>query len=177
MNQRLRAQHNSVGKPPDRLPRPALTVGRSGRAEEPSDTQAGGFSRILRKLFLPFAVTTASGVIFVTALTLAAYRSPDPTALVTPLSVAALWLASLAGGITAGKCAGEKAMIGSLISGCMLAAILCLIAWINGGEEQGVIPWLIRLATVPIHLLGGFVTRPRKKPAGHTAGKHPSHRR
>ncbi len=177
MNPRKSNHHSSVGKHPDRLPHPALTAGRSGRAEEPSDTQAGGFSRILRKLFLPFAVTTVSGVVFVTALTLAAYQTPDPTALISPLSMAALGLASLAGGITAGKCNRERAMLSSFVSGCTLAAILCLIAWIGGGESRETIPWLIRLSAIPLHLLGGFMTRPRKKPAGHTAGKHPSHGR
>ena len=175
MNQRSTTHHSSVGKHPDRVPHPALTAGRSGRAEEPSDRQAGGFSRILRKLLLPLAVTVASGAVFVTVLTIAAYQSPDPTALVTPLSIASLGLASLAGGITAGKCHGEGAIPGSLMSGCTLALILCLVGWIGGGESEGLIPWLIRLATVPVHLVGGLMTRPRKKPAGHTAGKHPSH--
>ena len=178
MNQRSTIHHSSVGKHPDRLPHPALTAGRSGRAEEPSDTQAGGFSRALRKLLLPLAVTAISGAVFVTVLTAAAYQTPDPTALVTPLSMAALGLASLAGGITAGKCNRERTMLGSMVSGCLLAVILCLVAWM-GGVSQGMIAWLTRLSTVPIHLVGGFVTRPRKKSVGHTAGKHPSiaHRR
>ena len=177
MNQRSTTHHSSVGKHPDRLPRPALTAGRSGRAEEPSDTQAGGFSRMVRKLLLPLAVTIASGVVFVTVLTVAAYQSSDPTVLVTPLSIAALGLASLAGGITAGKCHGEGAIPGSLISGCTLAMILCLMGWIGGGGSGGFVPWLIRLTPIPIHLLGGLMTRPRKKPVAHTAGKHPSHQR
>ncbi len=180
MNQRQLTNHSSVGKHPDRLSHPALSAGRLGHAEEPSDDTAGGFSHILRRSLLPLAVTTVAALVFVTALAAAAYQSPDPTSLVSPLSAAALGLASLAGGITAGKCHGERAVGGSLICGCLFAAILCLIALLGGGGIHGLptaVAWLIRLATIPVHLIGGILTRPKQKPVTHTAGKHPSHRR
>lgn len=180
MNQKQLTDHPSVGKHPDRPSHTAISARGLGHAEEPSDDIEGGFSRILRRLLLPLAVTAVAGLIFVTALTVAAFNSPDPTALVTPLSAAALALASLVGGITAGKCHGERAVAGSLISGCLLAALLCLLALLIGGEAQGMPPavaWLIRLATIPVHMIGGILARPKQKPATHTAGKHPSHRR
>ncbi len=174
-----KSAHASVGKHPDRLPHAALPAGRRGQAEEPSDRPAGGFSRILRGLLVPMAVTAVSGVVCITALTAAAYRSPDPSALVLPLTAAALGLSSLAGGIAAGKCGGEGAVGRSLVSGCLLAAVLCLCALLRNGGVMGLptaAAWMIRLSVIPLHLLGGLFTRPRKKPASHTAAKHPAHR-
>lgn len=175
MHQRLKIQHNPVGKHPDRLPHPALTAGRSGRAEEPSDTQSGGFSRILRRFLLPLTAASISGVVFVTGLTFAAYQTSDPTAFISSLSVIALGLTSLAGGITAGRCNKERPVFGSFVSGCLLTAILFLTSRIDG-DAQGLMPWLLRVAVIPFHMLGGFMTRPRKKHAGHTVGKHHPHR-
>ncbi len=180
MNQRQLTKHASVGKRPDRLSHPALTAGRAGHAEEPSDTQAGGFSRILRRLLLPLAVTAASGAAIVTAMTAAACQSPDPTALITPLAMASLGIASLVGGITAGKCGRDNAVGSSLASGVLLAAILCLISLVGRGDAAGLptaAAWLLRLSPIPFHLLGGIMARPKKKPASHTAGKHPARHR
>ena len=174
-----RAAHASVGKHPDRLSRAALPAGRRGHAEEPSDRPAGGFSRILRGLLLPLAVTALSGVVWITVLSAVAYRSSDPTSLILPLTVTALEISSLAGGIAAGKCGGEGAVGHSLVSGCFLAAVLCLCTLLRGGGVTGmpaVAGWLIRISVVPMHLLGGLLVRPRKKPASHTAVKHPAHR-
>lgn len=176
MNPKQLTKHASVGKHPDRLSHPALTAGRIGHAEEPSDQSAGGFSRTLRNLLLPAAVSAATGLVAVTALTAVATSSaPDPSALVPALSAVALALASFAGGLTAGKCHGERAMAGSLISGSLLAALLCLIGLVSGGGHAGTwsaypgaVVWLIRLAPLPIHALGGLLTRPRPKKASHT---------
>ena len=178
MNQRQRTNHLSVGKHPDRLTHPALSAGRLGHAEEPSDEGiADGFSHTIRRFLLPLAVTVFSGGIFTTALSVAAWNSADPTAWIPLLSPIVLGLAALAGGITAGKCCKERAVGGSFMSGCLFAAILCLLALLAGKGEQGLASWLIRLATIPVHGIGGFLSRPRKRPAAHTAGKHPSHHR
>ena len=179
MSQRQLTKHTSVGKRPDRLSHPALTAGRVGHAEEPSDN-AGGFSRILRRFLMPLGVTAGSGAIAVIAMTVAACQTPDPTALITPLAAAALGIASIAGGITAGRCSPDNAVGSSLVSGVLLTAILCLIALPGGGDTVDLstaAAWFIRLSPIPFHLLGGIMARPRKKPASHTAGKHGVHRR
>lgn len=180
MNHKQLTNRSSVGKHPDRLSHPALSAGRLGHAAEPSDNPAGGFSRVLYKLLLPLAITALTGALFVTALSVVAYQSPDPTAWILPLSTAALALASLAGGLAAGKCYGERAVSGSLLSGCLFAGLLCLIALLHGNVVNGMpiaVSWLIRLGTVPVYLLGGILTRPKPKIATHTAGNHLSHRR
>lgn len=183
MNHPKLPHHATLGNRPERLSHPTLAAGRIGHAEEPPDHHAGGFSRTLRSLLLPLAVTALTGLIAVTGLSALASKSSDSAALIPVLSVLSLTAASLAGGITAGLSKREQAMAGSLISGCILTALLCLTALAGGGETTGAwasyppaIPWLIRIAPIPLHTLGGFITRKRPQKATHTAGKHPVRR-
>ncbi len=182
MNQKQLTNHSTVGKHPDRLSHPAITAGRIGHAEEPSDKSAGGFSSTLRSLLLPLAATAATGLMTVTVMTAAAGSSPDPTALIPALSVAALALSSLAGGITAGLCRRDRAVANSLISGCLLTALLCLMGLLGGGDQGAgasfspTIAWLVRLIPVPVCALGGVLTRPRPQKNTHKAGNHPARR-
>ena len=175
MNQRSTTHHSSVGKHPDRLPRPALTAGRSGRAEEPSDTQAGGFSSILRSYPVTLGITVLTALLLITASALILYNSPDPTALIPPMSAAVLAVAALIGGITAGKLNPSTPVPASLICGGLTAALLTLVALFVGGEGD-LLTWGIRIGILPLHLLGGILTRPKPKLPTHTAGNHPSRR-
>ena len=183
MNHKHLTTHSAVGKHPDRLSHPAVTAGRIGHAEEPSDHSAGGFSSTMRALLLPLAVTVAAGLAAVTVSAAMAASSADPTALIPPLSVAALVTAALAGSITAGLCRRTRAVASALISGCLLTALLCLAGLLSGGadapwaELSPAIPWLIRLLPVPVSAVGGLLTRPRPQKNTHTAGKHPAIKR
>ena len=196
MNHKLTSNQSTVGHRPERLSHPALAAGRIGRAEKPSDNRSrdrsqdrscgheGGFSYAARRLLLPLGVSAATGLLSVTALTAAAAGSPDPTAMLPLLSIAALALSSLAGGIAAGLLRRERAVAGSLVSGCLLAAALCIVGLLASQRtvqplwEQGsVLAWLIRLIPIPVHGIGGFLTRQRPERPAHTAGNHPSHRR
>ena len=179
MNQKQLTNHSSVGKHPDRLSHPALSAGRIGHAEEPSDNSAGGFSSTLRSLLLPLAATAVTGLLSVTVMAAAAGSSPDPTALIPALSVAALALSSLAGGITAGLCRRDRAVASSLISGCLLTALLCLPGLLGGTQGADAlfsptVTWLIRLVPIPVCALGGVLTRPRPHRTTHKAGNHPA---
>ena len=176
MNRKSITKHSSVGNHPDRLSHPAPASGRIGHAAEPSDSQADGFSHILRALLLPIAASAVTGLGAVTVLTAIAGAGPDPGAIIPVLSVVALVIASLAGGITAGLCRRDRAIPTALVSGCLLTVILCAISLMGGGsrsatwsEVSPVVPWLIRLAPLPIHALGGLLVRPRPQKAAHTA--------
>lgn len=169
-----KTQHPSVGKHPDR-PTRAPSRGNARQTEEPSDDTAGGFSAILRGYPITLAVTVLSGAIFITAAAFAAYHSPDPTALTTPLSAVALALAALTGGMTAGKLNPTCPLGASLLCGGLTAILLTLLSLVMEGAG-GLIPWLMRLGMIPLHLLGGIFTRPRRKAPTHTAAKHPSRR-
>lgn len=170
-----RNRHPSVGKYPD-SPSAFPVRAMHGQTEEPSDDTAGGFSRMLHTLLPVLAVTVLSGIVFVTAMTLAAYYSPDPTALTVPLSAAALLLTALAVGITAGKCNPHRPTASALLAGFLLAAALTLLSLLCGGENDTLLPWLLRLAVMPAALLGGFLTRPKPKAPAHQVSRHTAHR-
>ena len=179
MNRKQLLAHSSVGK---HLAHPSYavsTVKPLAHGGGTDDTE-GAWGYICRRLLLPLTVALVSGAVFVTVLSLAAFNSPDPTSLVGLLSPISLGLASLSGGIAAGKCSGERAVSGSLISGCLFAAFLCVLSLFTAKDTHTVsatVMWLLRLSTVPAHLLGGILARPKKKSAAHTVGKHASHRR
>jgi hypothetical protein len=172
-------QHTSVGRHPDLPARAAFGARTPARpTEEPFDLQANGFSSILRGIAAASAVTVLLGLVFVTAACFAAVHSPDPISLAAPLSAAALALASLLGGITAGRLCPARTAVAALLTGAAVALALSLLSLLplHMGESGRTLPWLIRLGTVPVHLLGGILARPRRKAPTHTAGKHPSRR-
>lgn len=166
----VKNHHTSVGKHPDRLAHPALAAPRR-HAEEPSDQSAGGFSAVLRGFLLPPAVVTVAFFVSVTVLTAVADRSQDPTALVPGFSAAALAVASLAGGVTAGLCRRTRAVASGLLCGLLLSVLLCTVGLASGGDpDGGMLPWLLRLSPIPVSGLGGLLTRPRKKVPAHRKG-------
>ena len=160
-------KHPSVGKHPDRLAHPALVAGRDRHAEEPSEQRAGGFSAFCRGIIRPMAVAAAAGLAAVTALAGFAYGNADPTALIPALSAAAVAVASLAGGLTAGLGRRRQALGASLIVGLILSALLCLGGlWAGGGTP---LAWLTRLLPLPVCAVSGLLTRARPQKAAHAA--------
>lgn len=181
MNRSNRHQIAPVGKHPDRPSHPTHEARRAlGPAEEPPEEIAGGFSRVFRRLLLPVVCTVPVGLIFLTVLTAAAYFSADPTALLLPLSCVALGLTSVAGGIIAGKIHGDGWAGGSLACGGLFAVLLSIVALMAGGGEaplSSAVLWALRLSPIPLHLLGGWVARPRPRAAKHAVGAgHHAHR-
>ncbi len=167
-------QHKSVGRHPDR-PAHILTQPGARQTEEPSDHAAGGFSSILRRLPIVLGITVLSGLLLITVLCLIALRSPDPTALIRPGAAAALMLATLCGGIAAGKLNPATPLYAGLLCGAVSAVLLILSALFTG-QSGGLLSWVMRPAVILAYLLGSAMTRPRKKSPAHTAGKHPSRR-
>lgn len=163
------AKRKSVGKHPDR---PAFSARQTA---EPSDEIAGGFSSILRSMPVALGVTVLSGLLLTTALCVIAFSSPDPTALIRPCAAVSLMLAAFCGGITAGKLNPAAPLAAGLLCGTATAALLILSALLTDGRG-GLLPWVLRLSVIPACFVGSAVTRPRKRPPAHTAGKHPSRR-
>lgn len=173
MNQRRLSHHSSVGNRPDRLSRPALAAGRTGHAEEPSGTQTGGFSSILRKYPLTLAVTALAALVFSTVAAFVVYRNPDPTSWILPGSCVVLALSSLIGGMTAGWQNPTHSVAAAFFCGGCTTVLLTLLSLLFPGHS-GIIPWVMRLGAVLLHILGGVITRPKPKSPTHTAGNHPS---
>ena len=161
---------NPVGSHPDR---PART--RVRPSEEPSDTQAGGISSILRSYPVVLGVTALTALLLVTVAVLVLYNSPDPTALISPVSAALLAVSALIGGMVAGKLNRNGPVAASLVCGGLTAALLVLISLVFEGKGD-LLSWGMRIGILPLHLPGGILTRPKPKAPTHTAGKHPSHR-
>ena len=168
--------HPSVGKHSDRSASPISRGQRAAKqTEKPSDHTEDGFSSVLKRIPLSLAVTALTGMLFLTVLSLAAHFSPDPMPLTQPLSVLALGLASLMGGLTAGRLSPGRPLSAALLTGGITALILLLLSLLPG-EDGGLLAGLLRPATIPIHLLGGIISRPRKKQTTHTAGRHRNRR-
>ena len=161
---------NPVGRHPDR---PAPT--RVRPSEEPSDTKAGGFSSILQSYPVVLGGTALIALMLTTVAALILYNSPDPTSLIFPASAAVLAVSSLMSGIIAGKMNKESPVAASLVCGGLTAVLLILIALFFGGKGD-LLSWGMRIGILPLHLLGGILTRPKPKAPTHTAGKHPSRR-
>lgn len=175
MNPKSANHHLPVGNHPDRRSHPTRATGRMGHVEEPSDTQAGGFSSILRGYPLTAAAFALSVLLFVTVAAFAVYQSPDPTPLIRPVAFVALGVSSLIGGIAAGRLNQSCSIAASLVCGGLTTALLLLLSLLLSGEGD-LLSWGERVAVLPIHLLGGVIARPKQKKPTHTAGKHPSHR-
>ncbi len=161
---------NPVGRHPDR---PAPT--RVRPSEEPSDTKAGGFSSILQSYPVVLGITALIALLLTTVAALILYNSPDPTSLIFSASAAVLAVSSLMSGIIAGKMNKESPVAASLVCGGLTAVLLILIALFFGGKGD-LLSWGMRIGILPLHLLGGILTRPKPKAPTHTAGKHPSRR-
>ena len=162
-----------VGRHPDRPARPRVR-----QSEEPSDTQAGGFSSILRSYPLVLGATALTALLLTTVAALILHNSPDPTALIPPVSAAVLAVSALIGGVLSGKlnrASPASSVAASLVCGGLTAALLILISLFFGGKGD-LLAWGMRIGVLPLHLLGGILTRPKPKAPTHTAGKHPSRR-
>ncbi len=165
-----RTPRTSVGRRPDR---PAHL--RPRQNEEPPDAQAGGFSSILRTYPITLGITALSALLLVTAAAFAVYKTPDPTALIPPVSAVVTGITALVGGIMAGKLNPSCPVAASLVCGGITAALLILLPLCFGGDRD-LLSTVTRIGVLPLHLLGGILTRPKPKAPAHTAGKHPTRR-
>lgn len=161
---------NPVGRHPDR-PTPT----RVRPSEEPSDIKAGGFSSILQSYPVVLGITALIALLLTTVGALILRSSPDPTALISPVSAAVLAVSSLIGGMVSGKLNRVTPVSESLICGGLTAALLILVSLFFDGKGD-LLAWGMRVSVLPLHLLGGILTRPKPKAPTHTAGKHPSRR-
>ena len=161
---------NPVGRHPDR---PAPTRVRPN--EEPSDTKAGGFSSILQSYPVVLGITALAALLLTTVTAFILHNSPDPTALIPPVSAAVLAVSSLIGGMVSGKLNRAQPVSASLVCGGLTAVLLILISLFFEGKGD-LLAWGMRMSVIPLHLLGGILTRPKPQAPTHTAGKHPSRR-
>ncbi len=152
--------------------------GRERSKETPPDHRqadgSGGVSRLFRALPLTLALTALSALALMTLGAAVACRAPDPAALVAPVAYGSMGLASLLGGIIAGRRNGEACFTGGLLAGGMVVLLLLLLSFLVKpiGAGSPLLVWISRFSVVLLHMLGAYLARPRQKAAAHTAGGH-----
>jgi hypothetical protein len=136
------------------------------RRADPHDVSAL-FLRALCAAGIGLAVAAASLLVGCAA----AFRSPDPAALVLPLSIAAFYLSATACGIAAGY-KSDAPLVHGMTAGivyCLLTALLSLLPF---GQESGLATLhslLLRSASVPVAMLAAGI--------GHRRTHRPGNRR
>ena len=160
------SKHPSVGRHPDR---PAHSPARRGarQTEEPSHQAAGGFSSILRRYPLVLGITLSAAVLLTLAAATVLYSCPDPTRWILPAAALSAALASLCGGMAAGKAFPASPIAAGSLAGGILSALLLLVS-MTLGEGGGLIPWGFGGGMLLLHMLGSALTRPRPKRPAHS---------
>lgn len=157
-----RAEHTSLGTTHGEQPPYAF-----------GENDTGGFSRIFGSLPLVCGLTTVIGVALSLVSAACLLYAPDPVALLPVASRLSVCLASLLGGILAARKIPAAPLAGGLASGSVMALILTVAGLCLG--EGSMWAWMTRLGSLPLHLVGAYLARPRARAAAHTAhtaGRH-----
>ena len=133
-------------------------------AFEGNDT--GGFSRILTSLPLVCGLTAAIGVLLTLLGAAILLYTPDPVALIPVVSRLSVCLSSLLGGILAARKTPATPLASGLTAGAVMALLLAVLGMCWG--EGTLWAWVTRLGSLPLHLLGAYLARPRQRVATHT---------
>ena len=88
----------------------------------------------LRPVLTGVGVGVVCATLFLLLFALFVYKLPLPTAIVTPLALAAMGLGGLAGGFAAGLCVKRQGWLVGAVCGTLLYVIL-LIAGVARGED------------------------------------------
>ena len=137
------------------------------------ENDTGGFSRICRSLPLVCGLTTVLGVALSLASAACLLYTPDPASLIPIASRLSVGLASLLGGILAARKTPTTPLAGGLASGSVMALLLTVLGLCLG--EGTLWAWMTRLGSLPLHLVGAYLARPRARATthtAHTAGHH-----
>ncbi len=140
-------------------------------AEETGISTEGGFVSALFAALFALPVTVVIGCVLLLIVTAVAYANADPDAMTTPLSLAALGLTALMGGMVSGIRGYRQPLLSALLLGCLL-----ILLQLGGSlffedtlREQlsmgGSVPlrWGLRLAVLPLSLLGGRIGKPKHR--------------
>ncbi len=111
------------------LPTPRRNTGLGARRS--SRDEPSLLKKVLMSSLLGLAVNAGAGIVLVSVVCFIAYSSPDPLALIPPLSLLALLPANFFGGFISAKRCGESAIACGCITAAMWGALsligaLCL---------------------------------------------------
>ena len=115
-------RHSAQGRSPTRR-NPSLALSRSADAED-----QGLFATVFRNALFGLAGFLAFGLLLVTVMCAIAYSSADPSALITPLAMAALLGASFGGGFITAKLTRTSPFLCGVICGAMCAVLMLALS-------------------------------------------------
>ena len=151
-----------------RAPRPQGTKHRQAiaasytSAKEDASVEAG-FARVLSSALFALPVTAVVGLILLLIVTAVAYADPDPDRLTAPLSLAALGLTALLGGLVAARRGQGRSLLCGLTLGLLLTLLLLGSSLFFGEEQRNQLTlgfpapaiWLLRGGVILLSALGG----------------------
>ncbi len=134
-----------------------------------------GLIRVLSAALFALPVTAAVGLILLLIVTAVAYANPDPDSLTTPLSLAALALTALLGGVVAARRGQGRTLLCGLMLGLLLTLLLLLLSLLFGDEARkqltlgltSPVLWLLHGGVVFLSALGGKLGGRRRSQSNH----------
>ena len=153
-----------------------------GQSHTEELAEGGIVSALFAALFaLPLAVLI--GFVLLLIVTAVAYANADPDALTTPLSLAALGLTALMGGMVSGVRGYRHPLLSALLLGLLLLLLQLggSLFFSDALREQltlggsALLRWGLRIAVLPLSLLGGRIGKARHRDPhsrGRTPGRH-----
>lgn len=155
---------SSHGRPTH--PHRKQNTARIPRASDDHTSEGGteaGFSRVFTAALFALPVTAVIGLVLLLIVTAVAYANPDPDRLATPLSLAALGLTSLLGGLVAARRGQQKPLLCGGMLGLLLVLLLLTASLFFSDETRELLTlglsapltWGLRGGVVLLSALGG----------------------
>lgn len=154
------------------------TANRFAATENHGETSAEGtFSTSLMAALFALPITVAIGLVLLLIVTAVAYSQPDPDSLSTPLSLGALGLTSLLGGLVAARRGRSRGLFCGFLSGLLFTLLLLGASLFFGDDTKtqltlgfsAPLTWGLHIVVVLLALLGAKIGshRPEKRKIGH----------
>ena len=164
---RRRKTHAPVGRPlHTHRPRPTP-------ASKEGDHETGALWRAVSGALFALPVTVLLGAIFLCVLAIVANASADPDAMLSPLAMCALGLASLLGGLVGERRSEAHPLAVGLAGGAMLVVLLWFVSLFFGtGAREAlsmgappVVGIALRVGVVVMEIIGAYIGtyRPRTR--------------
>lgn len=170
---------NTFSSPHHRRKRPP--AGRATHTHRPhpttapreSDHASSGLWRTVNGALFALPVTVVLGAIFLCVLAIVAHASSDPDAMLTPLAMCALGLASLMGGLVGERRSSAHPAAVGAVGGVMLVVLLWFVSLFFGRSARealsmGASPLVgiaLRVGVIVMEIIGAYLGtyRPRAR--------------
>ena len=124
------------------------------------------------------AISLLTALLSLAVLSLAAYFTEDPAALLLPMGLTAAAITAFTGGFAAVRLHGKSALLCGLSNGCAMLTIMLVLSLFFGNAASAHSPLtsvLLHAGYLLLTLLGAVVALPRA--VGKPRGKHSARRR